>query len=40
MTNIWEHKTDPKWQVLDDASSFENATGVTGKPAENGFIRV
>ena len=23
-TNIWRRMTDPKWQILDDASCFEN----------------
>lgn len=23
-TNIWQRKTDPNWQILDDASCFEN----------------
>ena len=39
MTNIWQRKTDAKWQVLDDASCFENASGISGKPVESGFMR-
>ena len=39
MTNIWHRKSDPKWQILDDGSCFENASGISDKPPEEGFIR-
>ena len=39
MTNIWHRMSDPKWQVLDDGSCFENASGISQKPPEEGFIR-
>ena len=39
MTNIWHRMSDPKWQVLDDGSCFENASGISEKPPEEGFIR-
>lgn len=38
-TNIWALMTDPVWQVLDDASCFENASGISEKPVEEGFVR-
>jgi hypothetical protein len=38
-TNIWERKTGRKWEVLDDASCFENASGISEKPVEEGFIK-
>jgi hypothetical protein len=38
-TNIWERKTDRKWEMLDDASCFENASGISEKPVEEGFIK-
>ena len=39
-TNIWARKTDRKWEILDDASCFENASGVSDqKPLEEGFVR-
>lgn len=38
-TNIWHRQTDPKWQILDDASCFENATHVVDKVPEEGFIK-
>lgn len=39
-TNIWERKTDKKWEMLDDQSCFENATGVSDqKPLEEGFVK-
>lgn len=38
-TNIWERKTDRKWEMLDDGSCFENASGISEKPVEEGFIR-
>lgn len=38
-TNIWARKTDSKWQILDDASCFENATGISQKEPEPGFTR-
>ena len=39
-TNIWARKTDKKWEMLDDQSCFENASGVSEqKPLEEGFIK-
>lgn len=38
-TNIWHRMTDPRWQVLDDASCFESAAGVSDKPAAPGFAK-
>ena len=38
-TNIWRRMTDPRWQVMDDASCFEGATGVSDKPAAPGFVK-
>ena len=38
-TNIWERKTDRKWEMLDDGSCFENASGISEKPVEEGFIK-
>ena len=40
-TNIWHRKTDPKWALLDDASCFENAAGISvnAKPPEEGFVK-
>ena len=38
-TNIWARKNDPKWQMLDDASCFENASGISEKPVAEGFFR-
>ena len=34
---IWQRKTDPKWQVLDDQSCFENNN--SDKVPEGGFIK-
>lgn len=39
MTNIWHRMSDPKWQVLDDGSCFENASSISEKTPEEGFIR-
>lgn len=39
MTNIWHRMSDPKWKILDDGSCFENASGISEKPVEEGFIR-
>ena len=39
MTNFWHRMSDPKWQILDDASCFENASGISEKPPADGFIR-
>lgn len=36
-TNIWERKTDPKWQILDDASCFENNLESTDAGGAPGF---
>ncbi|MBA3896415.1 MAG: hypothetical protein H0X36_04625 [Sphingomonadaceae bacterium] len=38
-TNIWTRKTDPRWQILDDASCFENNSKISDKPPEDGFIK-
>ena len=38
-TNIWRRMTDPKWQVLDDASCFDNSAGISAKPAAPGFVK-
>ncbi len=38
-TNIWHRMTDPRWQVLDDASCFEGASGISDKPAAPGFTK-
>ena len=36
-TNLWHRKTDPKWQILDDASCFENNKEATESVPEDGF---
>ncbi len=36
-TNIWRRKTEPQWDVLDDASCFENNT--PSKTTPDGFSR-
>ena len=36
-TNMWARKTDPKWQVLDDASCFENNQETTDAGGAPGF---
>ena len=36
-TNIWARKTDPKWQILDDASCFENNREATDAEGAPGF---
>ena len=38
-TNIWRRMTDSRWEILDDASCFEGATGVSDKPAAPGFVK-
>lgn len=40
-TNIWARKNDRKWALLDDASCFENAAGISvnAKPPEEGFMK-
>ena len=39
-TNIWQLKTDARWQVLDDASCFENnGDALNPKLKDAGFIR-
>lgn len=40
-TNIWHRKNDYKWAILDDASCFENAAGVSAnaKAPEEGFMK-
>ena len=37
-TNIWERKTDARWQILDDASCFEN-NGGKEEHLEAGFMK-
>ena len=37
-TNIWQRKTEPRWQILDDSSCFENNESNTTTPGE-GFIK-
>ena len=37
-TNIWRRKSEPKWDVLDDASCFENNSLDKGAPGD-GFIK-
>ena len=39
-TNIWRRKTDPRWQILDDGSCFENnRTNVDDKGNTDGFVK-
>ena len=38
-TNIFDRKTDRRWEMLDDQSCFENASGISEKKPEEGFIR-
>lgn len=40
-TNIWARKKDRKWALLDDASCFENAAGIStvAKAPEEGFMK-
>ncbi len=38
-TNIFERKTTREWEVLDDASCFENASSFSDKMPEPGFIK-
>ena len=38
-TNIWHRKTDPRWQILDDASCFENNESNQGSVPEGGFVK-
>ena len=38
-TNIWHRKTDPKWQVLDDASCWENNESKTDTVPDGGFFK-
>ncbi|WP_174285037.1 hypothetical protein [Sphingomonas bacterium] len=38
-TNIWQRKTTRTWEVLDDASCFENASAFSDKTPEPGFIK-
>ena len=38
-TNIWHRKTDAKWQVLDDASCFENNNEQKNGKTEDGFVK-
>ena len=37
-TNIWRRKNEPQWDVLDDASCFENNNNQTGTPGD-GFVK-
>lgn len=38
-TNIWQRKTEPQWQVLDDASCFENTKSLQEPSEEPGFTK-
>ncbi|WP_174298954.1 hypothetical protein [Sphingomonas bacterium] len=40
-TDIWARKNERKWALLDDASCFENASGISAnaKPPEEGFLK-
>ncbi len=38
-TNIRHRMTDPRWEMLDDASCFEGAAGISDKPAAPGFTK-
>lgn len=38
-TNIWHRQTDPRWQVLDDASCFENNQTNTDSLPEGGYFK-
>ena len=38
-TNIYTRKTDRKWEMLDDASCFENASAYSDKTPDPGFIK-
>lgn len=38
-TNIWHRKTDPRWQILDDASCFENNESNTDTVPDGGFFK-
>ena len=38
-TNIFDRKMDRKWEMLDDQSCFENASGISEKPVEPGYVR-
>ena len=38
-TNIWHRKTDPHWQILDDASCFENNETNKDTVPEGGFFK-
>ena len=39
ITNIYTRKTDRKWEVLDDASCFENNKELGGSTPDGGFIK-
>ena len=38
-TNIWRAKSGPKWEVLDDASCFENNANRTDNVPAGGFVK-
>ena len=38
-TNIWQRKTERKWEILDDASCFENNGVFKDTKVEPGFIK-
>ena len=38
-TNIWHRKSDPRWQILDDASCFENNESNKDTVPEGGFFK-
>ena len=39
MTSIWHRKDDPRWQILDDASCFENLKTSPDAAVTPGFIK-
>ncbi len=38
-TNIFDRKKSREWEILDDASCFENASAFSSKAPEDGFIK-
>ena len=38
-TNIWQRKTEPRWQILDDSSCFENNEDAKDTTPGEGFIK-
>ena len=39
LTNIWERKTERKWEILDDGSCFENNGAFKDTKVEPGFMK-